>query len=739
LSVSANGGYTYTPAAGYSGPDAFTYFVADSFSRSASATVSITVSPLQLPSAADYTATVDYDTPLAVAAPQGLLSKDTGTTLTVTSFTPVATPVTVAGGGSATGATAHGSVTVKSDGSYTYTPDPGYHGPDSFNYAASDKFADLATGTVTLNVLPPPPTAPNYSEATPFKTPLVVTTSSGVLSGADGTGLSAKVTAPPLHGNLTLSTNGNYTYTPYATFTGTDSFTYLVTDTFGQTSAGTVTITVGPKLQAAPTAADYSEQTTANTALVVSATQGVLSLDTGDTIAVTSSTQPSHGSVTVNPDGSYTYTPSTDFVGTDHFGYTITDAEHRTATGTVTVTVVAGQAPTANSYSESTPFNTALSVDAANGLTSNDTGTGLTFSLNTPAAHGTAVVNANGSYTYTPATDFVGTDTFGYTATDASQATATATVTVVVQPPAPPTAADYGQTVAEGSGLTVDVGHGLASADTGTGLTFTLTGGPTNGTATVHADGSYTYIPQAGFSGHDSFTYRATDVGAQSASGTVTITVLAPTPLPVVTQVLPGSGPQAGGTTVQIIGTGFTGATVVTFGTTNYPVALTVAPNITAVNPHNTTSPTFALVSSTLITLVDPAGTGTEAITVTTPAGTSAVTPASQFTYTATVPPTTPTTTTTTTTIATAGGGTTPPAAGATPTTAPAAVAANAAAPAAPAAAAPATPAATPQTHSLAYTGIEVTWLLDGGVLAILVGGLLLLVDRRQRRRPGRN
>lgn len=85
-----------------------------------------------------------------------------------------------------------------------------------------------------------------------------------------------------------------------------------------------------------------SASTTANTELVVSVSGGLLSNDTGDTITVTSNTQPANGSVVVNPDGSYTYTPNQDYVGTDTFSYTITDAFGMTATASVTITVTAG-------------------------------------------------------------------------------------------------------------------------------------------------------------------------------------------------------------------------------------------------------------------------------------------------------------------------------------------------------------------------------------------------------------
>ncbi len=386
LVVNANGSYVYTPDTGYSGPDSFEYFLIDPYGQGAYATVSITVNPLQPPTAADYTATVDYNTPLTVDATLGLLDNDTGTGITVTSFTPTASAVTVPAGSSATGATAHGSVTVSSSGSYTYTPTSGYEGPDSFSYTVTDGYAETATGTVTLNVLPPPPTAPNYTETTPSKTPLVVTTTNGVLSKATGTALAATLKTTPLHGNLSFSADGKYTYTPYATFTGTDSFTYTATDEYGQTASGTVNIDVTGS-ETAPVAKNYTETTPFNTPFV-SPASGVLANDTGTGITVTGHTAPSHGTVTIASNGSYTYTPNNNYAGTDSFTYTITDSFSQTATATVNLTVSPPAAPVANNDTGTTPFNTPLVVSAAEGVLANDTGTGITVTTHTAPSHG---------------------------------------------------------------------------------------------------------------------------------------------------------------------------------------------------------------------------------------------------------------------------------------------------------------------------------------------------------------
>jgi hypothetical protein len=266
----------------------------------------------------------------------------------------------------------------------------------------------------------------------------------------------------------------------------------------------------------------------------------------------------------------------------------------------------------------------------------------------------------------------------------------------------------------------VDATDGVASKDTGTGLTYALTGDPVHGSAVVNADGSYTYTPDVGYSGPDSFTYTVTDADHQTASGIVTIDVVPPAS-PVVIQVLPPDGPTVGGTSIEVIGTGFTGATEVAFGSTDLVPASAPHAAVTG-NDAGTTSLTFTLVSSTLITLDDPAGTGVVDVRVTTPVATSAVTAADRFTYdaSATTPPTStttapPTSTSTSTIAAGAFGGaasTSPPTgSGSGPSS-----------------------GSSSGSGGLAFTGLDVALLLVGGLASVGVGAFLVIATRRNRK-----
>ena len=147
----------------------------------------------------------------------------------------------------------------------------------------------------------------------------------------------------------------------------------------------------------------------------------------------------------VNADGSYTYTPATNYSGADSFTYTVTDAasgESLTRTVNLTVNpvvdlVAANDSATTN---EDTPLTTSVA-----GNDSTTSGGTLTYAKASNPSHGTVVVNADGSYTYTPATNYNGTDSFTYTVTDAASGESlTRTVNLTVSPaPAPLKAPPY--------------------------------------------------------------------------------------------------------------------------------------------------------------------------------------------------------------------------------------------------------------------------------------------------------
>ncbi|EFL87519.1 rhizobiocin/RTX toxin, partial [Ahrensia sp. R2A130] len=155
-----------------------------------------------------------------------------------------------------------------------------------------------------------------------------------------------------------MNTDGTYTYTPAADFNGTDTFTISVDDGNGGIDTATVTITVNPQNDA-PTATDNA--VTTNEDAAVSGAVILNDID-GDALTASLATAPSNGTVVVNTDGTYTYTPAADFNGTDTFTVSVDDGNGGTDTATVTITVnPQNDAPTAADDAVTTNEDAAVS------------------------------------------------------------------------------------------------------------------------------------------------------------------------------------------------------------------------------------------------------------------------------------------------------------------------------------------------------------------------------------------
>lgn len=168
----------------------------------------------------------------------------------------------------------------------------------------------------------------------------------------------------------------------------------------------------------------------------------------------------------------------------------------------------------------------------APGVLANDTGGTAPLSVVLVAAttHGTLSLSNNGGFTYIATNGFAGNDTFTYRATDGVTTSATATATITVTPDNPPVANNDSYIVLVNSPLNVSA-PGVLANDTdvdGNNLTAILISGPANGTLNLTNNGGFMYVPNSGFLGIDTFTYRANDGQSNSAPATVTISVQPP-------------------------------------------------------------------------------------------------------------------------------------------------------------------------------------------------------------------
>ena len=277
-----------------------------------------------------------------------------------------------------------------------------------------------------------------------------------------------------------------------------------------------------------PVAADNCV-TTAEGETLSEAAPGVLANDSDADGDATASLVdgPSHGTLSVEADGSFTYEPNAGYHGADAFTYVARDAEQASAAATVAITVTSvNDSPVARDDAATVEEDGSVVVDVLSNDSDAD-GDELTVSELGAPAHGSAEVTSTG-VRYVPATDFHGTDRFTYTVTDGNGKSATAEVVIEVRPINDrPVAGDDSISVIEGQTLSA-VPPGVLTNDSdtdGDALTASLLDGPGHGTLSLEADGSFTYQPAAGYHGSDAFTYVARDGDVASAPATVAITV----------------------------------------------------------------------------------------------------------------------------------------------------------------------------------------------------------------------
>ena len=142
---------------------------------------------------------------------------------------------------------ANGTVVVNPDGTFTYTPNPGYAGPDSFTYKITDIDGDVseASATIIIEAVNDVPLAVDDAYTTAEDTPVSASLAGNDTPSTDGGNVWMKLT-DPANGTVVVNPDGTFTYTPDANFSGTDSFTYKITDIDGDVSEATATITIEP-------------------------------------------------------------------------------------------------------------------------------------------------------------------------------------------------------------------------------------------------------------------------------------------------------------------------------------------------------------------------------------------------------------------------------------------------------------------------------------------------------------
>ncbi|MEN6369155.1 MAG: Ig-like domain-containing protein [Thermotogota bacterium] len=506
----ATGAVTYVPDPNYSGPDSFTFTVCGPTGACDTATIALTVSPVNdPPEASPQDVWTREDVSLGIHLSASDVDGDS------ISYRIVIGPThgTLLGLNPATGA-------------LMYVPDGNYNGLDSLTFSACDPAGACDTAVVAIEVVAvdDPPAAVDQTLVLDEDQTLAIELAG---SDVDEDAVTFAILVPPEHGTLVGfdPDSGAVTYVPDPHYDGTDMFRFSVCDPAGACDAGTVSFVVRP-VNGAPLAGD--DQVTVSD----DAPNPILLTGTDpddDPLVYRLVSGPTHGTISgFDPvSGELTYTADPGYSGADSFMFEVCDPSGACDEGTIELLVVAvAHAPVSETQILSTPEDTPLDILLR---AADPDGDAITYSIPGPPAHGRieSINPTTGGVVYVPDTGFDGNDQFVFRACDPSGACSAAVVTVIVLPVnEAPIVTSFETTVT--AGVSVDL-QLIAQDPEGASISFTIVGGPSHGTIGSFdpATGAFTYLPAEGYAGLDQIVFRACDSSGLCAEGVIqTLAVL---------------------------------------------------------------------------------------------------------------------------------------------------------------------------------------------------------------------
>lgn len=438
-----------------------------------------------------------------------------------------------------------GDLVIKADGTFTYTPKLTASGTDEFIYEVCNNGspAKCSQASVVINFNNQAPLAVNDNYIGEQGTVLNFSMKS---NDTDPNG-NTLVYEPnpvvlPKHGNVIIHPNGTFDYTPEANYVGFDSFTYRVCDNgippLCSTAIVSLELTKTVPVNHAPNAVNDINNTLANTAVSGNVLTNDSDPDGNELLVNTKLTViPMNGSVVINSDGNYIYTPNAGYVGEDNFVYSVCEkntspvlCSEAAVTIEVRTLITGNKAPIANEdESQVLDGKTVVINVLANDFDPDSNPIHISRIL-LPVKHGALVQNVNGTFSYTPEVGFTGLDQFVYEICDdqVPSLCARATVTIRVFAPEqvnhPPFAADDAYFT---SGTKISGNLALNDNDPdGNKLVYETIPviPPAKGTVVISSNGLFEYTPNGNFAkGTDQFVYQVCDDGKPSACSKATV------------------------------------------------------------------------------------------------------------------------------------------------------------------------------------------------------------------------
>ena len=537
-----DGTWSYTPDANWNGSLDISYDVSDG-TATTSTTMGVTVSAVN-------------DGPTVSAATSATMNEDG--TLTISNAMLLANASDVEGDtlSASNLSVSQGSVTDNGDGTWSYTPDANWNGSLDISYDVSDGTATTSTTMgVTVSAVNDGPTVSAATSATMNEDGTLTITNAMLVANAsdvEGDTLSAS-NLSVAQGSVTDNGDGTWSYTPDANWNGSLDISYDVSDGTATTST-TMGVTVsavndGPTVSAATSATMNEDGTlTISNAMLVANASDV----EGDTLSA-SNLSVSQGSVTDNGDGTWSYTPDANWNGSLDISYDVSDGTATTST-TMGVTVSAvNDGPTVSAATSATMNEDGtLTISNAMLLANASDVEGDTLSAsNLSVSQGSVTDNGDGTWSYTPDANWNGSLDISYDVSDGTATTSTTMgVTVSAVNDGPTVSAATSATMNEDGTLTITNAMLVANASDVDGDTLSATNlSVAQGSVTDNGDGTWSYTPDADWSGSLNISYDVSD-GTATISTTMGVTVSAVADAPTVTATSSMTGRDANAGTV---------------------------------------------------------------------------------------------------------------------------------------------------------------------------------------------
>jgi large repetitive protein len=507
--LNSNGTFSYTPNANFNGADSFNYQVCDDDNGCVSSLVNLNVLPLNdAPVSNGGSFNTNEDNIL-----NAVIANDTDADGDNLSFSLISQPM-------------NGTLIIQADGAFSYEPNLNYNGPEMATYEVCDDNNACDAGVIEIIVSPvnDPPTTGSLSNVT-YQNESLLGNLSNYTSDPDGDGVTFTLMEAPDHGVFLLDEDGTYTYTPVLDFSGNDAIVFQACDPSGACNQGILSITVFTT-NTAPNAENVLESINEDQQLLDNLANYVEDAE-GGALAFAVTQQPLHGTLTLLPNGNFTYTPNPQYFGADSFSFEVCDTGNMCDEATVNINIQSvNDSPQVFNEIFIVSEDTAYTGD----LSTNDTdadGDELSYSVAQFLAEGNLTITSNGQFTFIANPNYFGTVEIAYEVCDIFNACTNGELTIeVISINDLPSAVNDEIFMDEDTPFAGALQELLTDEDDNTHH-FAVTEQPEHGTVNISISGNYVFTPDNNFHGIDSFGFSACDDESACTEAIVIINISA--------------------------------------------------------------------------------------------------------------------------------------------------------------------------------------------------------------------